>query len=54
MHAIIGPGVHIFYPIFQDHFFIFKDVFLENFDLMYGLYLRAVYNQERVMMVRVP
>ena len=25
--AIISRGLYIFYPIFEDHFFVFKDVF---------------------------
>ena len=53
MRAIISRGLYIFYPIFNDHFFVFKEVFSENSVLMYGLYLRAACNQERLMMVRV-
>ena len=45
--------VHFFYPVFEDHFFVFKDVFWKNSVLMYGLYSRAVSNQEQVMMARV-
>ena len=44
--AIISRGLYIFYPIF-------KEVFSENFVLMYGLYSRAASNQERLMMARV-
>ena len=51
--AIISRGLYIFYPIFKDHFFVFKDVFLENSVLMYGLYSRAASNQEWPMMARV-
>ena len=51
--AIISRGLYIFYPIFKDHFFVFKEVFSENSVLMYGLYSRAACNQERLMMVRV-
>jgi hypothetical protein len=32
--VIISPGVYIFYPIFEDHFFLFKDIFNEDSDLM--------------------
>ena len=42
-------GLYIFYPIFKDHFFIFKEVFSENFVLMYGLYLRAAYGGARTV-----
>ena len=52
-HAIISHYLYIFYPNFEAHFFVFKEVFLENFVLMYGLYSRAVCNQERVIMARV-
>ena len=51
--AIISRGLYIFYPIFNDHFFVFKEVFSENYVLMYGLYSRAACNQERLMMARV-
>ena len=51
--AIISRGLYIFYPIFKDHFFVFKEVFSENSVLMYGLYSRAACNQERLMMARV-
>ena len=34
--AIITRGLYIFYPIFEVHFFVFKDFFLENSVLMYG------------------
>jgi hypothetical protein len=46
--AIISHGLYIFYPIFKDHFFVFKEVFSENSVLMYGLYSRAACNQERL------
>ena len=42
--AIISHVLYIFYPIFQDHFFVFKEVFSENFVLMFGLYSRAAYD----------
>ena len=51
--AIISRGLYIFYPIFKDIFFVFKEVFSENSVLMYGLYSRAACNQERLMMARV-
>ena len=51
--AIISRGLYIFYPISKDHFFVFKEVFSENFVLMYGLYSKAAPNQERLMMARV-
>ena len=51
--AIISRGLYIFYPIFKDHFFVFKEVFSENSVLMYDLYSRAACNQERLMMARV-
>ena len=51
--AIISRGLHIFYPISKDHFFVFKEVFSENSVFMYGLYSRAAFNQEWLMMVRV-
>ena len=50
---IISRGLYIFYLIFKDHFFVFKEVFSENSVHMYGLYLRAACNQERLMMARV-
>jgi hypothetical protein len=53
MRAIISRGLYIFYPIFKDHFFVFKEVFSENSDLMYGLYSRAACNQEQLMMAGV-
>ena len=53
MRAIINRGLYIFYPILKDHFFVFKEIFLENSVLMYGLYSRAASNQERPMMARV-
>ena len=34
--AIITRGLFIFYPIFEDHFFVFKEVFSENSVFMYG------------------
>ena len=49
----ISRGFYIFYPIFEDHFFAFKEVFSENYVLMYGQYSRAVFNQERLMMARI-
>ena len=29
--AIITRGLYIFYPIFEDHFFVFKEVFFTKF-----------------------
>ena len=29
--AIISHVLYIFYPIFQDHFFVFKEVFFRKF-----------------------
>ena len=34
--AIINRSLYIFYPLFEDHFFVFKEVFSENSALMYG------------------
>ena len=34
--AIITLGSYIFYPIFEDHFFLSKEVFSQNSFLMYG------------------
>ena len=42
--AIINRRLYIFYPIFKDNFFVFKEVFSEFFILMYGLYSRAAYD----------
>ena len=36
MRAIISRGLYIYYPIFEDHFFVFK-VFSEKIVLLYGL-----------------
>ena len=47
------PQLVYFYPIFKDHFFVFKEFFSENSVLMYGLYSRAACNQERLMMALV-
>ena len=35
MHAIITRGLYNFYPIFEVHFFVFKEVFSENSVLVY-------------------
>ena len=51
MHATIS--LYIFYPIFKEHFFVFKEVFSESSVLMYGLYSRVACNQERLMMAHV-
>ena len=42
--AIISRGLYIFYSIFKDHFFVFKEVFSENSVRMHGLYSRAAYD----------
>ena len=47
--AIISLGLYIFYPIFKDHFFVFKEVFSENSVLIYGLYSRAAYDGMRTV-----
>ena len=39
------------FPLFEDHFFVFKEFFSENYVLVYGLFSRLVCNQEQVMMV---
>ena len=41
--------VPIYYPIFEDHFLVFKEFFQEYSVLTYGYYSRLVCNQERVM-----
>ena len=35
MHAIITRSLYILYPIFEKYFFVFKEVSLENYVLMY-------------------
>ena len=47
------PRLVYFLPHFQRPFFVFKEIFSENFVFMYGLYSRAACNQERPMMARV-
>ena len=44
--AIITLGLYIFYPIFEDHFFVCKEVFSE----ILSLCMASI--QERVMMAR--
>ena len=51
--AIISPSLYIFYTIFEDHFFVFKEDFSENYLLVYDQYSRAVCDQERIMIARV-
>ena len=34
--AIISRGLYTFYPILEDHFFVFKEGFSENYVFMYG------------------
>ena len=53
MRTIITRGLYIYYKILEDHFIVFTEFFSKSSVLMYGLYSRAVYNQERVMMARV-
>ena len=36
MRAIITRGMYIFYSLFEDYFFVFKEFFSENSVLMYG------------------
>ena len=48
--AIISHNLYTFYPILEDHFFAFNEVFSENSVFMYGYYSSAVSNQERVIM----
>ena len=48
--AIIIRDLYIYHPIFEVHFFVFKENFSENSVLMNGQYSRAVCNQERFMM----
>ena len=51
--AIIARGLHIFYSIFDDHFFVFKEFFSENSVLMYHKYSRAFSYQEQAKMACV-
>ena len=53
MYRIITSGLYISYPIIENHFFVFKDVFSENVVLMYDWYSKAVSNQERVIKVEI-
>ena len=50
--AIITRGLYINYLLFGSQKRFFKEVFSENYVLMYGLYSRAVSNQELDRMVR--
>jgi hypothetical protein len=47
--AIITHGLYFFDPLLEDHFFVFKEVFLEIFVLMYGEYSRADYDGARMV-----
>ena len=47
----ISRGLYIFYPIFEIHFFCFQGVSFRIFCPY--VYLRAVYNKERVMIARI-
>ena len=40
MRHIITRSSLIFYPIFEDDVFVFKEVFPENYNFMYGYYSR--------------
>ena len=48
MRANISDGLYIFYPIFENHFFVFKEAFSEN-----SVLICMVSIQERVMMARI-
>ena len=52
VHAIISRSLFTFYPILEEHFFVFKEFFSENFVFICGKYPRVVSNQERVIMER--
>ena len=41
------PRLVYFYPIFENHFFVFKEAFSESSVLMYGWYSRAGYDGAR-------
>ena len=47
--TIVSRGLYIFYPISKDYFFIFKEVFSENFVLFYGSYSREAYDGARTV-----
>ena len=47
--AIISPSLYIFYTIFEDHFFVFKEDFSENSVLVYGQYSRTGYDGARMV-----
>ena len=52
--AIISRGLYIFYPIFKDYFFVFKEVFQKIMSLcMACIQERIVSNQEWLLMARV-
>ena len=52
-HAIINRGLYILNPLVEGQKQFLKEVFQEISAYMYGLYSRAVSNQERVMMACV-
>ena len=52
-HAIITRSLYIFYIIFEDHFFVFKEVFFTKFCPCVWLVFKTGFHQEWVMMVRV-
>ena len=43
------PRLVFFYHFFKDHIFVFKEVFLENSVLTYGLYSRAANDGARTV-----
>ena len=47
--AIITRSLYTFYPLFEDHFFVFKEVFFEKF--CHYVWLNSI--QERVVMARL-
>ena len=49
--AIISRGLYIFFPVFKDHFFVFKEVISENYVFMYGFYSRAAYDGARTVSI---
>ena len=44
-------GLYIFYPIFENHLLVFKEVFSDNSILMYGYYSRAGYDGTHTVIV---
>ena len=53
MRAIISHGLYIFYPIFEDHFFVFQEsFFFKKLCAYVWLRFESGSNQELVMMAR--